>query len=88
MDPSLLSPLLSGLVGNGLPSLLMAAAIWWLQRSQERWIGELSKERVAHMDSLERRCDDLEKRSDECERDRIDLRNKLLTVLSDQVKCE
>ena len=79
-ERELFSQLLSGLAATGLPSLLMGAAIWWLQKSNSGWIKTLDAEREARIRDHEQRIQELQQRSDKCEEDRMDLRHKLFEL--------
>jgi hypothetical protein len=62
------------IASNGLPSLLMAIAVWWLQKGQRELVMELNKERSERIDALEAHVET-------CDKDRMDLRNLLLRHL-------
>ena len=81
MEPAFFSALVNGLVSTGLPSMLMGAAIWWLQKFNAAWINTLNIEREARIHDHEFRINDLQKRSDLCESDRIDLRQKMFELM-------
>jgi hypothetical protein len=53
----------------GLPSLLMAVAVWWLQKGNNQLVHELNKERSERLDVME-------KHIAECDDDRKILRNE------------
>ena len=83
MEQQFITQLLSGLAATGLPSLLMGAAIWWLQKSNSGWIITLNQEREARLKDHDERIQDLQKRSDSCEADRVDLRQKLFSIIAE-----
>lgn len=58
----------------GLPALLMAMAVWWLQKSNRELVGALNTERSERLDAME-------KHIGECDFDRKELRNMLLRHL-------
>lgn len=59
----------------GLPALLMAAAVWWLQKSNRELVGELNKERSERLDLMEQHIKD-------CDNDRRELRDMLIKHLA------
>ena len=83
MEQQFVTQLLSGLAATGLPSLLMGAAIWRLQKSNAGWIMTLNSEREARLRDHDSRINDLQKRSDLCESDRLDLRQKLFDIIKE-----
>ena len=62
------------LASAGLPALLMACAVWWLQKGNRELVMELNKERSERIDTLENHVVN-------CDRDRVELRNMLLKHL-------
>ncbi len=58
----------------GVPALLMAVAVWWLQKGNRELVVELNRERSDRIDALEKHVED-------CDTDRKDLRNMLLRHL-------
>lgn len=67
------------LASAGLPALLMGIAVWWLQRGNSSLVAALNAERSDRLDGMEERIRD-------CDTDRRDLRNMLLTHLGAQNK--
>lgn len=61
----------------GLPSLLMAVAVWWLKESNQKLLNELNKERSERLDSMEAHITD-------CDADRKELRTMLINHLARQ----
>lgn len=59
----------------GLPALLMAAAVWWLQKSNNQLVNELNRERSERLDKMEKHVDD-------CDKDRRELRDMLIKHLA------
>lgn len=55
----------------GLPALLMACAVWWLQKGNRELVVELNRERSERLDGMEGHIS-------ECDNDRKELRNMLL----------
>lgn len=58
----------------GFPAMLMALAVWWLQKSNRELVDALNTERSERLDAME-------KHIDECDLDRRELRNMLLRHL-------
>jgi len=70
----------------GLPSLLMAMAVWWLQKSNRELVGALNSERSERLDAMEQHIV-------ACDSDRKELRNMLLKHLEAthetlSIKCQ
>lgn len=61
----------------GLPAVLMAAAVWWLQRSNSALVTELNKERGERLDAMETHIA-------ECDKDRKELRDMLIKHLASE----
>ena len=59
----------------GLPSLLMAVAVYWLQAVIRSLLNELREERNERLDAME-------KHITECDSDRKELRNMLINHLA------
>lgn len=59
----------------GLPSLLMAVAVWWLQKGNAHLVNELNKERSERLDAMEAHITD-------CDQDRKELRTMLINHLA------
>ena len=59
----------------GLPALLMAVAVWWLQKGNNQLVNELNKERSQRLDVME-------KHIKECDDDRKVLRDMLIKHLA------
>jgi hypothetical protein len=66
--------LLSGVVASGLPGVLLLFAIKWLQGNNRELIGELNKERTERISLLENHIE-------ECDKDRKELRERVLALL-------
>jgi hypothetical protein len=62
------------IAGAGVPALLMAIAVAWLQKSNRELVMELNRERSERIDGLEKHVED-------CDTDRKELRNLLLRHL-------
>ena len=58
----------------GLPAMLMAAAVYWLQRSNTKLVNQLNAERSERLDAMEQHVKD-------CDTDRKELRDMLLRHL-------
>ena len=58
----------------GLPALLMALAVWWLQRTNRELVGALNNERSDRLDAMEQHIAN-------CDTDRKELRDMLLRHL-------
>jgi len=58
----------------GLPALLMALAVWWLQKTNRELVGALNSERSERLDAMEQHIV-------ACDADRKELRNMLLRHL-------
>lgn len=85
MEGFLFDALSKQLVSAGLPILMMAFAVWWLnkkseagaaaaQATQKEFIAALNQER-------NERIQILEEKSDICEKDRYSLREQLIEIL-------
>lgn len=59
----------------GLPALLMAVAVWYLQKSNNALVVELNKERSERLDAMEKHIED-------CDTDRKQLRDMLIKHLA------
>lgn len=81
MDPVFLSNLINGLVGAGLPSLLMAVAVCHLNKSNNVLIQELNREREERLDAMQAHIEKLEAKSDTCERDRLELHRQIAKLV-------
>ena len=81
METELINSALKGISTSTLPCLLMALAIWWLQKSNNTWISALNLERDGRLKDHEERIEELQRRCTECEVDRADLRQKLFSHL-------
>lgn len=64
----------TSIASAGLPSLLMAVAVWWLSKGNQQLVAALNAERNERLDSMETHIRD-------CDADRKDLRNMLLRHL-------
>jgi hypothetical protein len=62
------------LASSGTPALLMACAVWWLQKGNRELVMELNKERSDRIDTLENHVVN-------CDKDRSELRTMLLKHL-------
>lgn len=60
----------------GLPALLMAVAVWYLQKSNNALVVELNKERSERLDAMEKHIED-------CDMDRKQLRDMLIKHLAE-----
>lgn len=58
----------------GLPALLMALAVWWLQKTNRELVGALNTERSERLDAMEGHIAN-------CDTDRKELRDMLLRHL-------
>lgn len=58
----------------GLPALLMACAVWWLQKSNRELVSALNNERSERLDAMENHIQ-------ACDTDRKELRDMLLRHL-------
>lgn len=58
----------------GLPALLMALAVWWLQKTNRELVGALNAERSERLDAMESHIAN-------CDTDRKELRDMLLRHL-------
>ena len=67
----------------GLPALLMAAAVWWLQKTNSTLICALNEEREDRMARMDKEIERLRSKSDECERDRLALHREIAKVIRD-----
>lgn len=63
--------LLNQLASAGLPAVLMACAVWWLQKGNTQLVQELNRERSERLDRMEKHVED-------CDRDRKELRDMLI----------
>lgn len=61
----------------GLPALLMAVAVWWLQKGNTSLVNELNKERSQRLDAMEAHIKD-------CDDDRRNLRDMLIKHLASE----
>lgn len=61
----------------GLPALLMAVAVWWLQKGNTSLVNELNKERSQRLDVMENHIKD-------CDDDRRNLRDMLIKHLASE----
>lgn len=60
----------------GLPALLMAIAVWYLQKGNNELVKELNRERSERLDTMERHIKD-------CDDDRKQLRDMLIKHLAE-----
>jgi len=60
----------------GLPALLMAVAVWYLQKGNNELVKELNRERSERLDSMEQHIKD-------CDEDRKQLRDMLIKHLAE-----
>ena len=60
----------------GLPALLMAVAVWYLQKGNNELVKELNRERSERLDTMERHIKD-------CDDDRKQLRDMLIKHLAE-----
>lgn len=60
----------------GLPALLMAVAVWYLQKGNNELVKELNRERSERLDTMERHIKD-------CDDDRKNLRDMLIKHLAE-----
>ena len=76
---------------KGIPFALMFIAIWWLNNQQSKWMDQAQKERVEHIDYMEKThaaaMDISNARHDECERDRVDLRKRFYERIESEVSA-
>lgn len=70
MEQQLISSLLQGIGTAGLPALLMATAVWYLQKSNRELITQLNTERNERLTTME-------KHMDVCDKERGELRSQL-----------
>lgn len=77
------------IIAAGLPSVLMAMAVWWLQRSNASLVGELHMERKERLDAMSAELQRLRERSDRCEADRLELHRQFAHLIRDnpELKC-
>lgn len=77
------------IIAAGLPAVLMALAVWWLQRSNTTLVEELHVERKERLDSMAAEIERLQLRSDRCEADRLDLHKQFARLIRDnpQLTC-
>lgn len=77
------------IIAAGLPAVLMALAVWWLQRSNTTLVGELHVERKERLDSMAAEMQRLRERSDRCEADRLELHKQFARLIRDnpQLTC-
>ena len=64
----------SSIARAGLPALLMALAVWWLQKTNRELVGALNTERSERLDAMESHIEN-------CDTDRRELRDMLLRHL-------
>lgn len=64
------------LASAGLPALLMALAVWWLQKSNRDLLTELNRERTDRLDLMQEQIRN-------CEQDRAKLWNTLMRHLGE-----
>jgi hypothetical protein len=60
----------------GLPALLMAVAVWYLQKGNNELVKELNRERSERLDTMEKHIRD-------CDDDRKQLRDMLIKHLAE-----
>lgn len=77
------------IIAAGLPAVLMALAVWWLQRSNTTLVGELHVERKERLDAMAGEMERLRQRSDDCETDRLELHKQFARLMRDnpQLTC-
>jgi hypothetical protein len=64
------------LASAGLPALLMAMAVWWLQKSNRELLTELNRERTDRLDLMQEQIA-------KCENDRAKLWSTLMRHLGE-----
>lgn len=64
------------LASAGLPALLMALAVWWLQKSNRELLTELNRERTDRLDLMQEQIAN-------CEQDRAKLWSTLMRHLGE-----
>lgn len=74
---------------KGLTIAMMLFAIWWLNKGQTKWMDQAQKERVEHIDYMEKTHAAAmivsNQRHDECEADRADLRKRFYERIESEV---
>lgn len=71
MEQQLVNSLVQGIGTAGLPALMMAMAVWYLQKSNRELITQLNTER-------DERLTTMEKHMDVCDKERGELRSQLI----------